>query len=587
ELPSSSEFCFTTGNYGRSFRGFTQQDLDERSLEAGGWIASDEKVSATALKFGEYVGLDEAISKHGAGLNGAFRVRYTGVKSVHDWSGNRLEKSTSEANFKPWVGHVYRSPLVGVYMYADSNVSKEMLVLSGMYYDLGFSNNLCQEYTHWPSGKAYTANERTTQAYYDRPGQRIADYATKQGGGMLIVGEGQHANQQPERRIQQVRDYHAGLYVEGWGGNIFQDHVNNIVRDYSMTRYKNEFLLYHEGGHGIDSYTTPESYAPWVFTNITDAHDEARAPHNEYRYYDDNHVGAYLSSRIEYVSTGATFWNGTMRESKDGTNDGTWTPISNRWEFYRYDPWGFEAFKRLFWTGDLGLWYENRVGDPAYRVLASDWKYLQHDESLNKYLTLQSGLYGGGETVRIDSENALIAWGCTIFETLYNDPYNGYKNPLVKWVSWSTPMIYDITRTESNNPQYPKNNMGFKGGVLYYPEAEVPVSYENPFLRAGGVKRPMRSAEEEARLAAVSGEASNLQITTPVLPTFTFDNADKIGVDNAQSSFIARVNGERIGFRFFKSEEGKVTLYLNWPLEPTDIIDIEVVQTGQIICSCD
>ncbi|MGL5272882.1 MAG: hypothetical protein ACRC8J_05290, partial [Phocaeicola sp.] len=117
ELPSSSEFCFTTGNYGRSFRGFTQQDLDERSLEAGGWIASDEKVSATALKFGEYVGLDEAISKHGAGLNGAFRVRYTGVKSVHDWAGNRLEKRALEASFNPWVGHVYRSPLVGVYMY--------------------------------------------------------------------------------------------------------------------------------------------------------------------------------------------------------------------------------------------------------------------------------------------------------------------------------------------------------------------------------------------------------------------------------------------------------------------------------------
>lgn len=583
-LPDKSDFSFTTGNFGRSFFGFRKKDIDERKVSSGGWIADDEAASPTALDFGQYVGLDEATREYGAGMNGIFRVQYLGNTPVHDWTGNLLPVAKKyEADFKPWIGNVYRSPLTGVYIYGDTEVSKDVMLLSGMYYDLGISNNQYKAYDRWPDGKIYTDAELLTSSIFDRPGQRIADFAVKRRGGMLIVAEGQHANQQPERRRQQAGNYHGGLYVEGWGGNIFQDQANNITRDYSMTRYKNEFLLYHEGGHGIDSYTGDTSYAPWVYTNITSAHDAACNKENGRRYYDENNVGAYLSSRDEYVSTGTTYWHGTMRESKDGTNDGTWTPVSNRWEFYRYDPWGFEALKRLLWTGDLGLWYENRVGDPAYRVLPGDWKYLQDDEELNRYLTLGSGLYGNGETVKIDSENALIAWGCTVFENLRDDSYNNYHNPLINWVSWSTAMIYDITVKKSSNPQFPNNNMGFVGGVLYYPDSEEPRSFLNPFLRPGGVKKPIRTPEEEALLNPVSGTASSLSIKTPVLPIFRFDKAQDITVDNAQTSFAVSVNGKKMGFRYFDNDESTVTLYLNWPLEKNDVVEITVVPTGQVI----
>jgi len=574
---------FTAGNFGRSFRGFTQEDINERSVSAGGWIADNETVSPTALKFGQYIGMDEAVKKYGARMNGLFRIQFLGDTPVRDWAGNQLPANKNYmAEFMPWVGNVYRSPLTGVYIYGDTQVPKEVLILSGMYYDLQFTNNLQKAYDKWPDGTSYTQDELLTSALFDRPGQRIADFSVRQGGGMLVVAEGQHPNQQPERRSQQAGNYHSGLYVEGWGGNIFQDQANNITRDYSMTRYKNEFLLYHEGGHGIDSYTGPNSYAPWVYTTITNAHNTATGEANGRRYYDENNVGAYLSSRGEYVSTGATYWHGTSRESKDGANDGTWTPVSSRWAFYRYDPWGFEAFKRLFWAEDLGLWYENKVGDPYYRVLPGDWKYLQYDEELNRYLTLRSGFYGKGETVKIDSENALIAWGCTVFETLYDDPYTGFKNPLVKWLSWSTPMIYDITTKKSSNPQFPNNNMGFKGGVLYYPDSTKPTNFLNPFLRPGGVRKPVRMPDEEALLQPVSGVASNLILKTPVLPVFTFSHAAAITVDNAQTSFVVKVNGKRIGFRYYKSDAQTVQLYLNWPVEPTDEIEITVVATNQI-----
>ena len=584
QLPRESDFSFTVGSFGRSFEGFNRDDLNERTVSAGGWIADNQPVSSTALQFGQFVGPDEAITEYGAAMNGMFRVKYLNDTSVRDWGGNRLSSAKSyEAEFKPWVGSVYRSPLVGVYIYADTGVPKEVLLLSGMYYDLQFTNNLNKQYDKWPSGEVYSEAEQLTSSIFDRPGQRIADYAVLRNGGMLIVAEGQHPNQQPERRGQQARNYHGGLYVEGWGGNIFQDQANNITRDYSMTRYKNEFLLYHEGGHGIDSYTGKESYANWIFTNITSAHNTAGSTENGRRYYDENNVGAYLAGRNEYVSTGSTYWHGTMRESKDGTNDGTWMPVSNRWEFFRYDPWGFEAFKRLFWSGELGLWYENRVGDPYYRVLPGDWKYLMNDQELNKYLTLRSGLYGGGETVKIDSENALIAWGCTVFETLRDDLYNDYHNPLINWVSWSTPMIYDITVKESANPQFPDNNMGFLGGVLYYPGTETPESFLNPFLKKGGVKKPVRTPEEEALLTPVSGVAANLTLKTSVLPLFKFSNASDITVDNAQTTFAVKVNGKRVGFRYFDSDADTVTLYLNWPLEKDDIIEITVLTTGQKI----
>ena len=214
QLPREAEFRFTKGSFGRTFRGFSSKDIAERSVAAGGWIDNDQAVSPTALEFGQYVGLEEAISDYGTAQNGLIRVQFLGNSPVADWNGNLLAANQPlTAEFKPWISQVYRSPLVGVYIYADANVPKDVLILSGMYYDLGFSNNRRHEYAAWPGGRPYTAAEKPAVSVYDRPGQRIADYATRQSGGMLIVGEGRHANQQPERRGQQSRAYHTGLYV--------------------------------------------------------------------------------------------------------------------------------------------------------------------------------------------------------------------------------------------------------------------------------------------------------------------------------------------------------------------------------------
>ncbi|ATW26754.1 hypothetical protein [Candidatus Formimonas warabiya] len=565
----------TTGTFGEGFSGFTQEDLDERSVANGGWIPNSQQPSATALKKGEFVGVDDAVAR-GAGINGMIRVRFLDNTPIRDWDGNALASDNYGAEFHPWVGNVYRSPLTGVYIYADTGVSKKTIELAGYYYDSQCANNQTITYPNASGGAL-------TPVTFDRVGQRIADYATRQNGGMKIIAEGQHAMQQS--RNQENSSYHNALYVEGWGGTKFQDEAVNIERDYSLTRYKNEFLLYHEGGHGVDSYTGGSSYAPFVYTDITSAHNAATSYENGRRWYDVNNVGAYLSSRGEYVSTGSTYWHGTMRQSKDGTNDGTWTPICNRWTFWRYDPFGFEAFKRLYFDGDLGLWYcdENGVpqfGNPEYRVLPGDWKYLQYDEELNERLTLQYGLHGNGETLKIDSEDALIAWGCTNPITLNYDPYTGYSNPDFKWVSWATANIYDITLKDELNPDFPNNRYDFKGGVHYFPE-EPTKSFNNPFLEYPYVKKPVRSAEDEALIAPVTGVASNLGFYSTAVLKFDFNQ--ELTVDNVQSSFIVEVDGERMPFRFYSYKDGEVMLRLHSAVEEEQKVELTVVTTGQKI----
>ncbi|MEL7566635.1 MAG: hypothetical protein AAGU27_17385 [Dehalobacterium sp.] len=568
----------TTGNYGRSFRGFTQEDIDERKVANGGWIANNQTVSATALKKGEFVGMDDAIAR-GAGTNGIIRVRYKGGTAICDWDDNALPIGVNyTAEFHPWVGNVYRSPLAGVYIYGDSEVPKKTMELAGYYYDSAMANNNTKTYSNASGGAE-------TPVTYDRTGQRIADYAVRQGGGMQIVAKGQHAMQQS--RGQENNSYYQALYVEGWGGTTFQDEAVNIERDYSLTRYKNEFLVYHEGGHGVDSYTGGSSYAPYVYTDVSSAHNAATSYANGRRWFDVNNVGAYLSNRGEYVSTGSTYWHGTMRQSKDGTNDGTWTPICNRWNFWRYDPYGFEAFKRLYFDGDLGLWYcdENGVpqfGNPEYRVLPGDWKYLQNDEGLNERLTLRYGLNGNGETLKIDSEDALIAWGATNPITCYYDPYTGYSNPDFKWVSWANTNIYDITVKTGDelNPNYPDNRYDFKGGVYYFPE-EPTKSFNNPFLEYPYVKKPVRSAEDEALIAPVTGVASNLDFYSTAVLKFDFNK--KITVDNAQTSFVVEVDGEQMPFRFYSYKDGEAMLRLHWPVEEGQKVELTVVTTGQKI----
>lgn len=553
----------TVGAFGRDFRGFTQQDIDERKVSAGGWIADTEVASATALQKGEFVGLDEAIAR-GAGLNGVITVEFVGNTDVCDWAGNKLEKTTHTTEFHPWMGNAYRSPLTGFYVYADTGVSKETMEIAALNYDTSLSNSQTITYDKDAGGNTKVVN-------YDRIGQRVADGAVKRGGGMQIIASGQHAMQQPTHRNQQNSNYHTGLYVEGWGGTTFQDEEDNILRDYSLTRYKNEYLVAHEGGHGLDSFLP--TYANEVYNDISAAHSAATSIANGRRWFDENNVGAYCSSRGEYTSTLSTFWHTTMRESKDGTNDGTWTPCNTREELYRYDPWGYEVFKRIFYNGDVGLWYcdeqgNHRVGDPAYKVLASDWQLLAQDEDLK------------ARGFEFKSEDDVIKWGCTFPETLANNPYTGYSNPKVKWLSWSVPNIYNIGL--KGNPNNPNCQYDFKGYDSYYPENPTK-SYANPFLSPPYVKRPVRPATTMALLAPVEGVAGELSFLGGTMVTFDFATEGELSPNNAAASFSLKVDCEPMDFTFVSYEDGIVTLLLDRPLEDGAEVTLTVTAKGQSV----
>jgi len=272
---------------------------------------------------------------------------------------------------------------------------------------------------------------------------------------------------------------------------------------------------------------------------------------------------------VEYISVLATYWHGTGRESFLGINDGTWTPINTREELLRYDPYGFEVFKRVFFNGDLGLWYENKVGDPNYRVLLEDWVLLKSRDA---------------EFAHWESENNLIAWGATVPETAHRNPYTGENNPLINWVSWNTPNVWDIGLKEPKQGDrgYPNNKFDFKGRDAYkaYDEGSSPTaSQEHPFFRPGGVKKPVRPPEIEALAQPVTGTISNISMKTPVLIQFQFKGyKGKITMNNAQSSFDVKINGKPVAFSFWAFEEnGKmatVTLRFAWPVEEGAKVDV-------------
>jgi hypothetical protein len=411
---------------------------------------------------------------------------------------------------------------------------------------------------------------------YDRVGQRIADGAVANDGSMQIVAGsvyGHHPAKQPTHRGQIGVNFHNALYVEGWGGNTFQCEDVNIWKELNLNRYKNESLFYHEGGHGVDAFTegarNAVTYARNVFDDISSAWLTATHRDNGRRWHDVNEVRAYCGSRVEYMSVLGTYWHGTGRESFLGINDGTWTPINTREELFRYDPYGFEVFKRIFYTGELGLWYENKVGDPDYRVLPEDWALLKARDA---------------EFAHWESENNLIAWGATVPETSRHNPYTSQNNPLINWVSWNTPNVWDIGLIEPQRGDrgYPNNKFDFKGRDAYKPDSQSSsptVSQVHPFLRPGGVLKPTRPTEIEELVKPVTGAISKISLKTPVLVQFQFKGyKGPITMNNAQTSFEVKVNGKPIGFTFWSFEESKknaaVTLRFAWPLEAADKVEI-------------
>lgn len=586
--------------YGRGFAGFTENDIKERCISNGGWIADDEEPGENALDYGGMVTLQDAIAA-GAGAVGKVEVEYVGSDDVKDWDGNAMAKNVKhEAEFRPWVGNAYRSPLTGVYIYADSVVAKDTMFAAAQLYENDMLNNQTVTYDLSAGGEDFpddpaaqvippqNSSDRnavkrmlednpkigTSPVTYDRVGQRIADGSVKDGGGMQIIGGytfGHHAAMQPTHRDQICNGFHVWLYVEGWGGTVFQSDETMLLKDAQMTRYKNENLVFHEGGHGLDSFTG-DLYANEVYNDITAAWVTSISYQNGRRWWNQyNTEGAYLRNRDEYTSTGSTFYHSTMREQFMGVNDGTWTPINTREELYRYDPYCFEVWKRIYFTGELGLWYtdengNSHVGDPNYRVMPEDWEVLRDTYP---------------EFSNWTGENDLIAWGATIPEIAKDDPYTGEHNGKVNWISWNTPNVWDIGLIE--DPAVPTNKYDFVGRDAYNPADPSPTENQaHPFFRAGGVKKPVRPAETEALVTPVKCDVINTSITTPrpVLVQFALENnVGDITRNNAQTSFDIKINGQKTHFYFwdFKKDENnaaKVTMRLDWPLEESDVVDV-------------
>ena len=587
--------------YGRYFAGFSQADIDERKVSAGGWIADSTLPAVNPLEFGQFVSLQDAIDIYGAGpRNAKIEVAYIGTADVTDWDGNVLPKNVKHQvdKFEPWIGHAYRSPLTGFYTYLDTAVQnrydvKTVAIAGALLWESHMQNNKTITYPKSAGGDDFPAD--ANQAWnvpveYDRVGQRIADGAIGGTPGGMLVPAGSNLGNHAGMQGGNLRGTSVGdsYRVEGWGGNTFQAEDVLIMRDYNLCRYRNEALVLHEGGHGIDSFAP--AYAQNIYNDISAAHATATSYSNGRRWYDVDDVRAYCGSRGEYTSTLPTFYAGVMREQMMGVNDGTWTPNSVRSELFRYDPYGFEVFKRIFYTGELHLWYENKVGNPAYRVMPEDWELLRDTYPEFSHWT---------------SVNDLIAWGYSIPQAARYNPYTEARNGLpgksqindaIKWVSWNVPDVWKPEPfKEPSNPAYPNNRFDFVGSTSYFPIPDFDApngleplkNQEHPFARPGGVKKPQRPPELKALIKPVSGtitDDSTEILSRPVLVQFGFENYDgNITSNNVSTSFELKVNGKYTHFYLWDFKEkapgvATVTLRLDWPLEKDDEVEVSTVE---------
>jgi X-Pro dipeptidyl-peptidase len=635
--------------YGRYFAGFSQSDLDERSLDNGGWIDNKQVLGENALEFGEFISVDEAISRGADKVDKKVEIEYIGTADVEDWDTNVLAKNEKfeVTEFRPWIGHAYRTPLTGLYIYLDAAVGDnpdydaETVAMAGaQMYEAHLQNNKTVTYENsagmngfdlafgegsgdfenrsganqwgsvrWDNGLigvngagsgsvVYSAPRISNgPVTYDRPGQRIADGAVRGNGGMILAAGsvlGHHPGQQPQSNGLRGVSVGDSYRVEGWGGTTFQSEDVLVMRDYNLCRYRNESLVMHEGGHGIDSFTgnfanTSANYGQMIYDDISAAWATAVSPANGGRWMDVNNIAAYVGTRTEYTSTIPTFYAGVMREQMMGVNDGTWTPMSTRSELFRYDPYGFEVFKRIFYTGELHLWYENKVGDPAYRVMPEDWELLRDIYPEFSHWT---------------SVDDLISWGYSIPQAARYNPYteklNGFPaktqvNDAVRWVSWNVPDVWGPEPYAEPSAAFPNNKFDFVGGSSYFPipdfddpnGLEPLKNQEHPFARPGGVKKPERPAELEAYIKPIPATIINdsaIILSRPVLVQFEIeDYNDEITSNNVSSSFKLMVNGEYRHFYFWSFEEddksgvATVTLRLDWPLEKNDEVEVSVV----------
>ena len=633
--------------YGRFFSGFKPEDIEARKVDNGGWIANDQQPGLHALEYGQFVSVEDAINEYGAGLAGKIEIAYVGgveaAPAVLDWSGNELAKNVKlEAGFMPWVGNVYRTPLTGFYIYQDSKVgtkdyyqfrnepdgfvqpgAKEVAMAAGHQYESQFTNNTTVTYPTnaggaafdyaigdnssadwnltdpawgldytWTPGVATRLGQTITQGpvTYDRPGQVTIDGFVRQSGGLMIGAgnvRGGHPRNLPHRGRFST-GFGDSLRVEGNGGNLFDTIDVAILKDFNLSLYRNESLVHHEGGHGIDS--AQQIYAQHLYNDVTSAFVASTAPKNGMRWFTVDGVRSYVGSRSEYVSNGSTFFSGVMREQFEGINDGVWTPVSNRQEYNRYDPYGFEAIKRIMFNGDLGLWYEGKVGDPAYRVIPEDWELLKALGQTDPEYAFAKDWTG---------VNDLISWGLTITPIAQNNPVTGQHNALVRWISFSHASLWDLgTYIEPTRTGWRSNiRFDFAGRMPYHPstvEGKPPTKVmTHPFFDDGGLKMPVRPAQIAALAAPVTGKIveGSLSMISQVLLQFDFEDYNgPITMNNAPVTFDLRVDGEKQHFYFWTYEElgngvARVQLRLEWPEENDPILRLTAKETGQSVLS--
>jgi Synergist-CTERM protein sorting domain-containing protein len=319
---------FYNGSIGMDIGGVTSKDIDDPArpwLKTGVPSAEGSQTTpatpgANAIEHGTFITAADQPST----LNGTFAVNIPGAAGIRDWSGNSLATTTVNVQLKPWYGNILRTPIRGVYVYGDREVRRESMELAGTYID------------------AFLANNNSNR------GQRLADGVTIVGGGTGVVAYGNHPALQPRMRTQ---GGHYGLYVEGWGGSMSQTTEYNLLRDKARTKYRNEFILGHEFGHGIDSGMV--RYERQADAQISAARLAAQAVFNTRYGVNDLWYKTYPgSNRAEYFASLATLWFSTMRESADGTHNGTWYPQNTRDELYRYDPVSYAAYKYLYYEGN-------------------------------------------------------------------------------------------------------------------------------------------------------------------------------------------------------------------------------------------
>jgi len=434
---------------------------------------------------------------------------------------------------------------------------------------------------------------------YDRPGQMIIDGLNVGTPGGLMLSSaairGHHAGRMNHRNGMGGATVKETLRIEGWGGNRFDSIDMAVIRDFNKLVYRQENLIFHEGGHAVDSALAQfGSFSNQIRNDHTAAWATELAPATGMRFYTVDGDRSYVGIRSEIISTGVSYWGGAMREGFQGINDGVWTPLSNREELWRYAPYVFEALRRTHFNGDLNLWYNNNVGNPAYRVIPEDWELLRDTVPAFSHWTC---------------ENYLISWGLTIPILATHNPYTSQGHQLARWPSFGNPSIWDIEPfaqpTHSDWRQHVRYDWGTGQGTPYHAPPGWPNvltvpqrGQEHPFFTGNGVSKPHRPDELQALVNPVSGtiDQNNVNVNprSPILVDFILENHDgtEVTMNNAMTSFDLFVDGQLTHFYFWTFEEigpgsALVTLRLEWPIDADDFDKVTVVSRAPAAIAVD